>query len=213
MRRRSLPGLLLLALPACAEMRQRPDHARIPPGLGVAAADPVPAMVAEAAAALADGGASLNGRPAETARTLGQMELVAEAFRGSPRWAPVSSATLTEMRTARTEWREAIGIPATAAGEAVAIALGQASLRLRENDTAGAAGALVPALFQPGGAPTIARLAAPGPLPQARIASVMARDDVQRLLRAQIGGVTGALDPDAPFLNSLTGAQIPGAMR
>jgi hypothetical protein len=213
MRRRSLPGLLLLVLPACAEMRQQPEFARVPPGLGVAAADPVPAMIAEASAALADGGASLNGRPAEAARAIGQMELVTEAFRRNPRWSPVSSATLTELRTARTEWRGAIGIPEAAEAEAVAIALGQASLALREADTARAAAALAAGLFAPGGTPTVARLAAPGPLPQARIASVMARDEVQRMARMQLGGVTGALDPDAPFLNSLTGAQIPGMVR
>ncbi|PWS34162.1 hypothetical protein DFH01_26400 [Falsiroseomonas bella] len=213
------PAFLMIALlpvallAACAEMRQPPEFARIPPGLGVASADPVPAMIAEAAAAFSDGGASLNGRPAEAARAIGQMELVAEAFRRNPRWAPVSAATVTELRTARTEWRQAIGIPETAAPETVAVALGQASLALRENDTQRAAAALAPAAFMPGGAPAIARLAAPGPLPQARIASALARDEVARMARMQLGGVTGALDPDAPFLNSLTGAQIPGTMR
>jgi hypothetical protein len=211
----ALPLAALCAglLGACAEMRQPPDFARIPPGLGVAVADPVPAMVAEAAAAFSDAGASLNGRPADTARAIGQMELVAEALRRSPRWAPVSTATVTELRTARTEWRQAIGIPETAAPETVAAALGQASLALRENDTARAAAALAPDAFTPGGTPAIARLAAPGPLPQARIASAMARDEVARMARMQLGGVTGALDPDAPFLNSLTGAQIPGTVR
>ncbi|WP_137180455.1 hypothetical protein [Roseomonas sp. AR75] len=213
MRRRSLPGLLLLALPGCAEMRQQPELARVPPGLGVVAADPVPAMVAEAAAALSSAGASLNGHPAETARALGQMEFVIEAFRRNPRWSPISIGTITELRTARTEWREAIGIDAAADGAAVAEALGRASLSLRESSTQGAAAALAPALFQPGGAPTVARLAAPGPLPQSRIASAMARDDVQRMQRLQIGGVTGALDPNAPYLNSLTGAQMPGTLR
>jgi hypothetical protein len=210
----ALPAALLAALlGACAEMREPPEVARIPPGLGVAAADPVPALVAEAAAALSDGGASLNGRPAEAARAIGQMELVADAFRRNPRWAPVSAATLTELRTARTEWRQAIGVPEDAPPATVAAALGRASLALRQNDTRAAGAALAPEAFVPGGAPAVARLAAPGPLPQSRIASAMARDEVARMARMQLGGVTGALDPDAPFLNALTGAQIPGAMR
>jgi hypothetical protein len=210
----ALPAALLLAaLGACAEMREPPEAARIPPGLGVVAADPVPALAAEAAAALSDAGASLNGRPAEAARAIGQLELVADAFRRHPRWAPVSAATLTELRTARTEWRQAIGIPEDAAPATVAAALGRASLALRENDTRAAGAALAPQAFVPGGAPAIARLAAPGPLPQSRIASAMARDEVARMARMQLGGVTGALDPDAPFLNAMTGAQIPGAVR
>lgn len=199
--RRALSCLLpALLLAGCAEMQAPPPMARVPPGLGVAAADPVPAMLEDAAAALADGGRSLAGRPAATARAIGRLELVAAEFRRDPRWAPLSTAASTELRSAWLEWRDALGIRSGAAPEAVAAALGRAALALDAGDTRAAAAALDPALFEPGGPVAVARLAAPGPLPQSRIASAAAREEVQRLARLQLSGPTGALDPNAGLL-------------
>ncbi|WP_270938793.1 hypothetical protein, partial [Falsiroseomonas oryzae] len=56
---------------------------------------------------------------------------------------------------------------------------------------------LDPALFEPGGVVVLARLASPGPLPQSAAASAIARAEVQRMGQMRIGGLVGALDPDA----------------
>ncbi len=201
MRRAALSCLLLAALVgACAEMRQTPPLARVPPGLGVAVADPIPALVQEMAEALADGGRSLAGNPVATARTIGRMEFVAAEFRRDPRWAPLPTAVETELRSARLEWRDALGIRAGAAPETVAAALGRAAIALQGGDTRAAAVALDPALFEPGGPVAVARLAAPGPLPQSRIAANLARDGVARITQARLEGPTGALDPNAGLL-------------
>jgi hypothetical protein len=190
--------LLALALLAgCAEMQTPSPLSRIPQGLGVVAADPLPAIVAEAAAAFADAGRSLAGQPAATARATGQMELLAADLRRDPRWAALPTAVETELRTARLEWRAALGIRAGATPEAVAAALGRATIALRANDTRSAAAALDPALFEPGGTPTLARLTAPGPLPQSRSASALAQSEMARMARQRGGGLSNALDPDA----------------
>lgn len=199
---RSVPALMLAAalLGACEEMRQPPALSRVPVGLGVAAADPVPAMAGEAAAALADAGRSLAGNPADTARTIGQMELIAAEIRRDPRWAPLPTAVEAELRNARLEWRSALGIRSGAGPDAVAAALGRASTALRGGATREAAAALDPALFEPGGNVTVARLASPGPLPQSRIASSATRAEMARMAQLRIGGPVGALDPNAGVL-------------
>ena len=197
-----LRPLLLLAvtLGACAEMRTPAPASRIPPGLGVVAGDPLPSIAADAAAALRDAGAGLAGRPGATARAIGQMELLDVALRADPRWAPLPTAVTTDFRTARLEWRAALGIRAGAAPEALAASLGRVAIALGANDTRAAAAALDPALFEPGGAVTLARLAAPGPLPTARSASALAEGEMARLTRMQGGGLVNALDPNAGLL-------------
>lgn len=209
---RLLPLLLLVGLlGACAEMRTPAPASRIPPGLGVVAGDPLPAMAADAAAALRDAGAGLAGRPGAMARAIGQMEFLDMALRADPRWAPVPTAVETEIRTARLEWRAAFGIRAGAAPEAVAAALGRAAIALGANDARAAAAALDPALFEPGGAVTLARLAAPGPLPTARSASALAEGEMARLARMQGVGLVNALDPDAGLLGLPPAGGPPGA--
>ncbi|HEV7267053.1 MAG TPA: hypothetical protein VGN83_19385 [Falsiroseomonas sp.] len=206
MTRTVLHCLLLAALlGGCAEMREPPTLSRVPPGLGVESADPVPAMASETAAALAGAGRGLAGNPAATARAFGQLELVAAEFRRDPRWAPLPTAVETELRTARLEWRAALGIRSGASPGAVATALGRAALALQGRDTGAAAAALDPALFEPGGPVTLARLTAPGPLPQSMIAGTLARDESARLGELRLGGPTGALDPHAGLLGGLGG--------
>lgn len=198
---RLLPLLLLAAmLGACAEMRTPAPASRIPPGLGVVAGDPLPAMAAEAAASFRDAGAGLAGRPGAAARAIGQMEFLDTALRADPRWAPLPTAVETEIRTARLEWRAALGIRAGAAPEAVAASLGRAAIALGANDARMAAAALDPALFEPGGAVTLARLAAPGPLPASRSASALTEGEMARITRIRSGGLVNALDPDAGLL-------------
>lgn len=194
---RLLLTLCLLCLAACAEMRTPAPVTRIPPGLGVLAADPLPAIMDEAAAALAGDGLALAGRPAATARAIGQAEFIAAEIRRDPRWAPMPAAVEAELRAARAEWRNALGIRAGAAPEAVAAALGRAAIALGANETARASAALDPALFDPGGIVTLARLAAPGPLPQTAFATRAVRDAAARLQALQVSGAAAALDPNA----------------
>jgi hypothetical protein len=199
---RILPALLLGAglLAGCAEMREPAAISRIPPGLGVVAGDPVPAMAAEAAASFADGGRALAGRPGATARAVGQGEILGAELRRDPRWVGLPPVIESELRTARLEWRAALGIRAGAAPEAVGAALGRAAIALAAGDTRGGAAALDPALFEPGGAVTLARLAAPGPLPTARSATALLEREMARLARQRGGGLSNALDPDAGLL-------------
>ena len=196
---RTLAALLFSAglLAGCAEMREPAALTRIPPGLGVVAADPLPAMAAEAAASFADGGRSLAGRPGATARAVGQGEILGAELRRDPRWAGLPTVIESELRTARLEWRAALGIRVGAAPDAVGAALGRAAIALAEGDTRGGAAALDPALFEPGGAVTLARLAAPGPLPTARSATALLDREIMRLARQRGGGLSNALDPDA----------------
>jgi hypothetical protein len=197
--------LLVLALLGCAEMRE-PPGTRVPPGLGVASPDPVPAIAGEAAAAFSNAGAGLAGNPALTARAVGQVELLSVELRRDGRWAALPVAVGSELRTGRLEWRAALGIRSGAAPEAVAAALGRASLALRAGDSRGAAAALDPALFEPGGVMTLARLAAPGPMPQVAIATRVARQELARMEQTRMGGLTGALDPDAGTLGGVQGS-------
>ena len=196
---RTLAALLLGVglLAGCAEMREPAAISRIPPGLGVVAGDPVPAMAAEAAASFADGGRSLAGRPGATARAVGQGEILGAELRRDPRWAGLPTVIESELRTARLDWRAALGIRVGAAPDAVGAALGRAAIALAAGDTRGGAAALDPALFEPGGAVTLARLAAPGPLPTARSATALLEREIMRLARQRGGGLSNALDPDA----------------
>ena len=209
---RILPAVLLGAglLAGCAEMREPAVISRIPPGLGVVAGDPVPAMAAEAAASFADAGRALAGRPGATARAVGQGEILGAELRRDPRWVALPTVVESEFRTARLEWRAALGIRAGAAPEAVGFALGRAAIALAAGDTRGGAAALDPALFEPGGAVTLARLAAPGPLPTARSATALLDREMARLARQRGGGLSNSLDPDAGLLGLPSAAGSPG---
>lgn len=209
---RILPALLFGAalVAGCAEMREPAAISRIPPGLGVVAGDPVSAMAAEAAAAFADGGRALAGRPGATARAVGQAEILGAELRRDPRWVGLPTVVESEFRTARLEWRAALGIRAGAAPEAVGGALGRAAIALAAGDTRGGAAALDPVLFEPGGAVTLARLAAPGPLPTARSATALLDREMTRLARQRGGGLSNSLDPDAGLLGLPSAAGSPG---
>ncbi|MGG5810035.1 hypothetical protein [Falsiroseomonas sp. CW058] len=192
----------------CAEMRTPPASARIPPALAPGAIDPVRQMLAEAAAAFADGGRSMLGDPARLARAAAQLELVTAELARDTRWAPLPAGVNLEMRAARTEIRAALGTRAGADPDAVARALAAAQAALARGDRAAAAAALDPALFEPGGNVVLARLANPGPLPQARIATALAQTEATGLAESRLGGLTGALDPDAMLLDPRPGMRF-----
>ncbi|MGG5823182.1 hypothetical protein [Falsiroseomonas sp. HW251] len=195
-------SLLLAAalLGACAEMRTPPAASRVPAGLGVMAADPVPAMAADAARVIGTG-RGLQGRTGEVARAIGQMELVTQALTGDARWGALPVAVNAEITPARLEWRSVLGIRAGATPDAAAAALGQVAIATGRGDTRAAAAALDPAVFDPGGAPTLARLASPEPLPQTASGARVAAEATQALAARGLVGVAVALDPDAGRTN------------
>lgn len=203
--RPALLALLVLALAGCAELRQPPPVARIPTVLGAGGADPVRDAVGQVALAYADGGRSLANDPAAMARAAAQVEMLTVEFMRDLRWAPLPAGVVFELRGARVEGRAALGIRAGADPDAVVRALAEAHVALRRGDRRAAEAALSPALFEPGGAGTLAFLARPGPLPQARIATSLARDEVERLARNRVWNLSGALDPQAGWLDPQPG--------
>jgi hypothetical protein len=195
----------LLPLLGCAEMRQPAPITRVPPVLAAGSPDPVRDAVGEVAVAYADAGRSLAGDPGRMARAAALLELVAVEFGRDLRWAPLPPGVGFELRAARTETRAALGTRAGADPDAVVAALAAAHLALRRGDQGEAGRALDAALFEPGGTGTLALLGRPGALPQGRIATSLARDEVERLSRSQIWGLSGALDPQSGWLDPQPG--------
>lgn len=177
--------LLLLApslLVACEELR---TPASPPPAVLAAASPtggpPLRAAVTATAAAFTGQGAALAGRPAEAALALARFEALEMEVSSGRAWPALSPSIGFAMRTARNENRAALGAAQGAAGADVVRALGTAAARLRAGDRAGAAAALRPPVFDPGGAPTLDRLADLGPLPAAEQASAALAREVRRL--------------------------------
>lgn len=173
--------LLLPALAACAELRTPPA---MPGGaLGeVPATGPALRATAEAtAAAFARQGEGLAGRPAETALALARLEALAMEISDRRTSPSLSPSVAIALRTARNESRAAVGIAASAPAAEVVQALAKVAQRLRAGDRAGAEAALVPGLFDPGGAGTLDRFAAPGPLPAAEQATAALVREIRRL--------------------------------
>lgn len=197
----------LVVLGGCAEVT-RPAPAPAPADLVAGAPDPARAAIAAAAAAFADRGAGLANRPAEAAQAAAQLEYAAEAFSTEQRWAAMPEGIRREMLLARDELRDAIGLQTGAPSRTAVSALLGAARALRAGDRGRAAAALAPPLFRPGGEASIARLADPGPLPQAANATALAQAAASRLevegrlgstqMRERstgIGGVGLARDP------------------
>jgi hypothetical protein len=199
----ALLGLALVA--GCAEMRAPPPQSRLPASLAGPSADPAQAMLAEATESFADAGRSFAGQPARTARAAAQLEWLTQDFTRNLRWAALPPPVGIEMRAARLELRVALGTRIEAPPDAVVLALANAATALSAGNTAAAAAALPASLFEPGGNPNLARLAAPGPLPGARNATALARDTVELFQRVRAGGLGTALDPNALGIESVSG--------
>lgn len=202
-------GAALLLVVGCEEMRRPPPGSWVPPTLAAGSPDPVRDAAMGAAAAFANGGRDLVGRPAETARGAAQLEVITVEFMRDPRWAPLPPNVTFELRSAAVELRSALGVRPEAQPEAVVRALANAARALELGDRGAAAAALPPSLFVPGGQGTLERLEAPGPLPQAQIAASLAGQEVARLERDRRWGLTGALDPSGR-VEATPGMRTPG---
>lgn len=194
------PGLSLLAAilaAGCAEMAQPPPPPP-PAGLvGAAAADPLRASVDAAAAAFADRGAALAGRPAEAAQAAAQLEFLAADLPRDPRHGMAIGGVAQELALARAELRDALGVAEQAEPMVVVRALLGAARALRAGNRAAAAAALPAPTFRPGGERSVARLGALGPLPQAALATAAA---AQAVARAEALGLAGrARLPETSF--------------
>lgn len=201
---------ILLLLCGCAVLNEAPPAA---PAIDLVAnaADPIRAALDAAAAAFADGGAALAGRPAATAQAAAQLEYLADALPADPRWSGPATTIARELALARAEVRDALGIAETAAPAPVIASLLAAARAWRAGDQAAAARALPAPLFRPGGAASVARLAEPGPLPQAfnatsLVATLATRRDVEgnwygsRTAEVATGGLTtGGVPRDAGY--------------
>jgi hypothetical protein len=142
------------------------------------------------ALAFADRGAALAGRPATAAFAMAQLEYVTETLPVDPRYTQLAPGVARELVLARSELRDALGAAPAASSSVMTIALLDVAGRLRAGDLAGAARSMPAPLFQPGGAESVARLSELGPLPQAMVATIFARDAVGRLDAEALAGST-----------------------
>lgn len=177
----------------CAEMRQAPPPPP-PAGLVPATADPLRAALDAAAEAFADRGAGLAGRPAAAAQAVAQLEYLAATLPTDLRYARLAESVGRDLILARDEARNAVGVLAGAPAPAVIRGLLAAASALRAGDAAGAARAMPAPLFRPGGADSVARLGELGPLPQAAIATLFARQTVARVEALGSGGSTRMIE-------------------
>lgn len=174
MRRRAL--LAGLALAGCsAEGLTLPEAARLPRDSVEGAGDPTSAAVIRTAYVFANQ-SILNGRPGEAARSIADMEFLAASLPSDPRFQQRDPLLPVRLAQARTEWRQALGIPAGQAAQPLIDRLYAVWRAERAGDMNAAAAVLLPTLIPPGGPAVLARLAALPPLPQtAQAASAAAR--------------------------------------
>lgn len=160
---------LALALAACAELRTRPTPP--PAGLAQGAAEPSRAVIRAAAADFADRGAGLADRPGPAALAAARLEWLAQQSAGNGPLATLGGGVPQELALARTELRDALGVAEAASPTPTIAALLATARALAAGDRAAASGTLREPLFRPGGADSVARLGALGPLPQAALAT------------------------------------------
>jgi hypothetical protein len=178
-RRHALRALLAAAATALAACARDPAQSYLW-GIG----DPVRGAALNAPRMLGDT-AQYAGRPAEAARALVQLEFLADAFADDPRYAPeVQPTVLFQLRQARAEAREAIGVAPDAPPEVVIEALRRAAAALDAGSEARAEAALAARdVFTLGPRATLARLGALPPLPRTRIAAGAVAAELDRLDR------------------------------
>lgn len=199
LRRATFPLTLLLAA-GCGEVAtelRRPPPPAPPPGLVGETADPLMATLDDAAAAFADRGAGLAGRPAEAAQAIAQLEYLALSLGTDARYPQLTQSVGRELLLARDELRNALGIMAGAPAQTVMRTMLEVATDLRAGRQGAAAAAMTPPLIRPGGAESLARLGELGPLIQASNATAFAREAVARAEALGTGGSTRMVESGA----------------
>ncbi len=176
---RSLPCLALFGAPsACAPVPAQDVPPPLPRADAATLSDPGRRAVLSAAYVFADP-RRVAGRPAEAARAAAELEWMAAALPGDPRWAPANPLLFPALAGARDELRGSLGLaPGTPA--AIGGALSGAADALAGGQRAQAAGLLDP-VARRGGAAVLARLEALPPLPRAAQATRLAQEEMIRL--------------------------------
>lgn len=173
-----LPMLASLALGACS-LPPPPQSASLPPDAVTGAGDPLRSAVANTSFAFSSQ-SQLNGRPAQAARAVAQMEWLTVEIPGNPRLTNMSPTVLYQLVQARSEWRAALGIPDEVEAQPVIDSLYAAARALSAGQSDAAAAALPIVLFPQGGQATISRLASLPGLPLTNQAAVGATDAIRQ---------------------------------
>ena len=180
-------GVLLTALgllSACGPM-PTPQVAVLPEAAGLVTLDPTRQAIQQTSDDFASS-QPLAGRPWDAARAISQLEFLVVDLRWNSRWTEFSPLVPMAFEQARPEWRAALGIDPAAEPQAVIDAMTQVRGAYAGRDVAAAAAALHPPLVNPGGAASMARLAALPPLPQTARAARMAQTELWRMNRNSV---------------------------
>ncbi|MBO1073760.1 hypothetical protein [Roseomonas marmotae] len=182
MRQKSfLSALALSALlfGGCAELRTPRASQPLPTALLPPRVEPLRAATRMAAADFADQGSRLQGHPAETARAIGRLEWLTATLSTDPRYAALPQGVAMSLRGAAAETRAALGIVPDAPPARVTAVLTETASALDR----GADPSFPADLFPAGPERSMQRLRAPGPFPQAGIATGQAAEAIAALDR------------------------------
>ncbi|CAH0275070.1 hypothetical protein [Roseomonas sp. CECT 9278] len=178
---RRAAGLLpLVALSACN--RPPPPFVALPADPNNPFADLARQGILHTAYAFADP-QRLAGRPAEAAQAIAEAEFLAIDLSTNQRWTEMQPLVQIAFLQARPEWRGALGITEAAEPQAVIDAMTRVRMGIGAQDGAAAGAALQPPLVMPGGAASLARLAALPALPRTAWAAAMAQNEMWRIQR------------------------------
>lgn len=178
---RRAAGLSALGLLAACN-RPPPPTAVLPPDANSPLLDPARQAILHTAYAFA-APSRLAGNPAAAAQAISEAEFLAVDLTTNTRWTEMSPLVPMAFVQARAEWRGALGIDTAAAPQAVIDAMTRVRMGIGAQDTAAAAAALAPPLVTPGGAASLARLAALPPLPRTASAAAMAQSELWSIQR------------------------------
>ena len=180
---RYAPIFLLLGFASCGPL---PPSATLPADAVQGAGDPTRTTILSSAYVF-NAPAELAGRPAAAARALAGMEYLAAEIPIGPRWIEYTPQVTFELRAARAEWRQVLGIPPDALPQPVVDSLFAVA-------RGAGAEALPPRLFtQP--LVTFARLGALPALPKTAYAAALTQQELNRidsLGRFSQGGGSGS---------------------
>lgn len=159
--------LSVLLLSGCAELRAPRPSQPLPTALLPPNVEPLRAAARMAAADFADQGSRLQGRPAETARAIGRLEWLTATLSTDPRYGALPEGVAMSLRAGTAEARSNLGMVAdTPPAQATAV-LTEIARAL----DAGATPNFPASIFPAGPERSLQRLRAPGPFPQAGIAT------------------------------------------